>query len=116
MVRNRQKATINSLIEAHIEPGSTILHDGWKGYAKIPTGYQSIRVMHQDQNSENHTSYIEGLWSELRAFVQSSYSGGLVERNVDRIIMEGIWRRDIRRRNLALMQQVNELADIIRNY
>ena len=81
VVENRNSGTINNLVTRHILGGSYTIHDGWRGYERIPDNYCHHRYS-QQEDDEGNTSRIEGLWGELRAFVRNIYSAGIVEGNI----------------------------------
>jgi len=104
VVPSRTHAVINELVRRYVLRGSLILHDGWQGYARIPNAWRHINV----NNDETFTtSQVEGLWGQLRARIRNMYSGGVVEGNIEAVLTEVLWRR-----NLDL-QQVDTLDALI---
>ena len=112
VVENRNSGIINNLVTRHILGGSYIIHDGWRGYDRIPDNYRHHRYSQQEDDEDN-TSRIEGLWGELRAFVRNIYSAGIVEGNIRTFIQEMNFRRRCRTMRLPL---VEELIFVLRNY
>src|SRR5687768_1638585 len=79
VVRTRDAITLNNLILQHIQRGSIIVTDGWRGYSRIPRSYRHIDM---NDNPRYNTSQVEGLWGQIRARIRTSYGGGIIEDNV----------------------------------
>ena len=92
VVPDRTSATINGLIRRYTLRGSLIVHDGWHGYTRIPQPWRHINV---NDNENYNTSQVEGLWGQLRAKIRNIYSAGVVEGNVEEVLTEVLWRRNI---------------------
>jgi len=105
IVDNRNHATINQLIRRYVLPGSLIIHDGWQGYTRIPLPWRHVELDHENGIT---TSQIEGLWGQLRAIIRNMYFGGVVEGNVEAVLTEALWRR-----NLELAEE-DVLEELIR--
>ena len=92
VVQNRNHVTINQLIRRYTLPGSMIIHDGWQGYARIPNPWRHSQLDHENGIT---TSQVEGLWGQLRSIIRNMYSGGVVEGNVETVLTEVLWRRNL---------------------
>ena len=61
VVNDRSVATLMPIIRTHIRPGTTILSDEWRSYARFnSSGYTHLAVNHSenfaDPSSGNHLS------------------------------------------------------------
>jgi len=107
---NRNHATINRIIRQNVMEGSTIVTDGWQSHSRIPRQYMHINV---NNNPRYTTSQVESLWGQLRSYVRNMYSGGVVEGNVNAILIESLWRRNMNNQEEDITES---LIYIIRNY
>jgi hypothetical protein len=74
-VERRDAATLTALIHKWIHPGTTIISDCWAAYRDIGSlRYEHRTVNHSisfvDPNTGAHTNTIEGIWSQVKAFVR----------------------------------------------
>lgn len=74
---NASSKTLKTIIYGLIQPGSTIITDGWKGYYGISPEYNHQVVEHKKGSYVNkegfHTNSIEGFWSQLKRGIRSIY-------------------------------------------
>ena len=103
VVQNRNSATINNLIQRYTTRGSLIVHDGWQGYHNIPRPWRHIDV---NQDETYTTSQVEGLWGQLWPRIRNIYSGGVVAGNVEAVLTEVLWRRNVDFANRDLQEQL----------
>ena len=108
IVPDRTSATINRLIRRYTLRGSLIIHDGWHGYTRIPQPWRQINV---NTNDNYTTSQVEGLWGQLRARIRNIYSAGVVEGNVEEVLTEVLWRRNV---DFEASNHLDSLIDIMR--
>lgn len=71
-VPNRTSATLLTVIQNWIKPGTTIISDCWKAYDCLnKEGFKHLRVNHKmnfvDPETNAHTQNIERVWRETRA-------------------------------------------------
>lgn len=109
VVANRTHAVINNLIRRYTLRGSMIIHDGWQGYSRIPPPWRHIDV---SQDETTTTSQVEGLWGQLRSRIRNMYSGGVVEGNIEEVLTEVLWRRNV---DFSGRETLQELINIIAN-
>jgi transposase-like protein len=73
-VPDRTADTLMAVIDAWIEPGTTVISDRWAAYSDIDTlGYTHLTVNHSvafvDPNTGAHTNTIEGTWRHVKAYL-----------------------------------------------
>jgi len=99
-VENRNKVTLNAIIQAHVNMGSIVHTDLWKGYNGLSKlGYIHKTVKHsisfKDYETGTHINTIEGLWNGIKCKLPSSCR---TKKNIDGKICEFIWRRQNKNR------------------
>jgi len=112
VIKDKTAETLQDIIVNHVEEGSTICTDCWKGYIGLKDkGFRHKRINHRKGWIHNGytTNRVEGLWKQLRRFVRR-YSG-LKSYFVQDIINEALWRRYI---SLNKMNPVDELVRVLR--
>ena len=67
----RDQNTLLNLIEKHVEKGTTVMSDCWKGYNNLSSnGYEHLTVNHSknfvDPVTGAHTQQIESSWRQLK--------------------------------------------------
>ena len=67
----RDAATLTALIKKHVEPGTVIMSDCWRGYTRLEDeGYEHLTVNHSqhfiDPVSGANTQRIESSWRALK--------------------------------------------------
>lgn len=76
-IPDRTSLTLERIIESHVEMGTTIYTDEWRGYSGLTgMGYQHETVCHSRYflNPDNrlvHTQTIEGQWRWVRHFIKT---------------------------------------------
>ena len=74
----RTKKALWPMIQAYIQPKTTIFSDGWRAYRKLPTlGFKHAWVDHSKnfvdpENPTLHTNNIEGLWGVIKKWLPKS--------------------------------------------
>jgi hypothetical protein len=71
VVEKRDAATLNSVAQERILPGTKIYSDSWRGYKTMKTSYDFYQVNHRKSfvdkiNTNIHTNNIERLWRTLK--------------------------------------------------
>jgi transposase-like protein len=73
-VKDRTAETLMAVIRDWIEPGTTVISDGWKAYHDLASqGYTHLTVNHSlhfvDPNTGVHTNTIESTWHHAKVFL-----------------------------------------------
>lgn len=92
----RDKDTLLTLINKHVEKGTTIHTDCWKGYAGLTEeNFTHLTVNHQyqfvDPDTSATTNHIESQWRPLRHRLTR---GGIRKENLAEHLAEYLWRAD----------------------
>ena len=100
-VEDRTEATLVSHIHEWVEPGTTIVHDCWKGYVNLEKyGYEHKTVNHSVEfvNSESYdTNKIEGHWRQMKVSLPTH---GKKKEHYSSYLAEFIWRYMNREKDL----------------
>lgn len=111
-VPDRTAETLLGVITQHVMPGSIVMTDMWRSYARlVEHGYDHRTVNHsvhfRDPETGTHTNTIEGTWNGVKLCVAPR---NRTREDIDEHLMEFIWRR----RNQADIWQgfLNALRDI----
>ena len=66
-VENRTAATLLPIIQAHVQPGTRIITDGWQAYNNLQNHNVVNHTLHfvDPQDPTIHTNTVEGNWGEL---------------------------------------------------
>lgn len=108
---NRDAATLYGLIEQHVELGSTIHTDCWRGYNGLLGGgfAAHLTVNHSvnfvDPVTNVHTNNIESRWRALRHRLSR---GGIRRNQIDVHLAEHLWRQDCENRAADPFQEMIE--------
>lgn len=95
-VENRNSETLQAIINTHVNPGSTIITDLWKGYNSISeyNEYEHLTVNHsknfKDPVTGAHSNTIEGTWNGLKMRIKPR---SRTKNNIENRLWEFIWRR-----------------------
>jgi transposase-like protein len=77
LVKDRKETTLLEIIKRRIEPGTTIISDGWRSYFNLHNhGYTHFVINHSanfvdPQNRTIHTQNIENYWKHLKFWLKS---------------------------------------------
>ena len=89
----RDSNTLLTLINKHVEKGTLIMSDGWRGYSKLEeSGFKHLSVNHSkffvDPETGAHTQQIESSW---RALKRRLSRGGIKSKFYDLHFAEYLW-------------------------
>lgn len=74
-IRNTKRETLHQEIKDHVNPGSTVYTDDWRGYRKLPKDYEHQVINHAQSyvRGQVHTNTIENFWSLLKRTIKGTY-------------------------------------------
>jgi transposase len=77
-VEKRNKETLLSLLEEHVQKGTAVNTDEFKAYSSLPElGYEHQTVVHpkyQWAQGEAHTNSMEGYWGNLKKHIRGTHT------------------------------------------
>lgn len=76
VVKNVSSKTLKSVITAHVEKGTNVFTDEWKGYNELNKSFIHQRINHSQAEYVNgiiHTNGIENFWSLLKRGIFGQY-------------------------------------------
>jgi len=80
LVEKRNSTILIDIINKHVEKGTRIITDSWKGYnLVVENGYPHCKINHSKnfvspENSTIHTQNIENRWRRLKEFLKTKGS------------------------------------------
>lgn len=100
VVPDRTGKTLLEFIKDHVEEGTTIHTDKWKGYDRLSEeGFEHFTVNHTenfvDPETGSSTQIIERLWRDLKLPLKRY--NGIPREDVDLFLCEFVWRRHLKR-------------------
>lgn len=75
-IDNRFQTNLTAIISNHVEAGSTIYTDGWRGYNLLSQEYDHHFITHHTGEyvrGEIHTNTIENLWMQLKKSIRGAH-------------------------------------------
>lgn len=112
VIPNRTKDSLNKFIFSNIKKGTKIITDGFEGYNEIKECGYSHEILNKSSEGlgkgEKVTSHIESVWSQLKHFARI-YSNAISPENAEEYISEMWFRRECRRRNLKIYQEILQI-------
>ena len=101
VVNDASKESLQGFIKANVEPGSTIITDGWPSYASIgETGYNHIvPKKFETDNEDNTMPHVHLLSSLLKRWLLGTHQGAVREEHIQAYLDEYVFR--FNRRNAA---------------
>lgn len=104
----RNTATLQPLIQKHVERGSVIMTDSWSAYNNLETlGYEHLTVNHSqnfvDPQTFANTQTIESSWRFLRHTLERS---GIRHEHLDMHLCEFLFRRECKKRDFDPFSQI----------
>lgn len=107
---DRKARTLEDIILRNVTRGSIIHSDGWKGYSRLSSiGYRHSVVVHGKEfvaADGTHTQAIESQWRQLR---RTTSKGGVRHKDLGEHLIEYMWRRKNRIKNLDPFEQIIEI-------
>lgn len=98
---DRSASSLQTIVQKHVKVGSELHTDGWRAYRGLSLkGYSHRTVNHKEEfvaSDGTHTQRIESQWRNIRRKISQ---GGKRHENMTEYLLEHLWRRDCRRRNL----------------
>ena len=90
-IENAKGATLQEFIQANVEPGATVVTDGFRGYSGVAgLGYSHIvKVMKKDKNALTHVHLIISL---LKRWLLGTCQGAVSEQYMDYYLDEYVFR------------------------
>lgn len=77
VTQDASSTTLQRLLRSHVEIGSTLYTDEWRGYTRAARlGYDHNTVTHSANDYANgsvHTNTIEGFWGQLKGSIRGTY-------------------------------------------
>lgn len=98
VVKNVSSKTLKSVLTAHVEKGSTVFTDEWRGYNGIERQYEHQRIDHSHKEYVSgivHTNSIENFWALLKRGIFGQYHQ-ISKRHLHRYINEFCFRHNNR--------------------
>ena len=96
-VADRTVSTLTNVIQSHVEEGSVIITEQWKGYNRLAdSGYGHFTVNHSQNYADPDTRYhiqgIERAWVDAKAYTKRArgYSN-LLQYHLDELS----WRKSV---------------------
>ena len=113
---NRDAATLYDLIVEHVQLGSTIHTDYWRGYNGLGGGFAAhLTVNHPvnfvDPITKAYTNNIESQWRALRHRLSR---GGIRRHLINVHLAEHLWRQDCKNRAADPFQELTEDIRLVR--
>ena len=114
--------TLNKFIDEHVEKGSTLYTDEWKGYNKVADlDMKHERVTHKKneyKKGKATTNGIENYWSHLKRSIKGTYIK-MSKNNIHLFLRESLWRFNTKNYDerfeiiLEILLSIKEIEDII---
>ena len=104
-IQDAGEENIGTFIQRHIEPGSRIRTDGWRGYSDTAlAGYtHSVRIVGIPERAHQRAPHIHRVFSNLKTWLLGTHHGGkpqYLQRDLD----EYVFRFNRRRTPMAAFQ------------
>ena len=92
-VMNASATSLEEAIQQAIEPGSTILTDGWKGYSQLESlGYVHDIIRHETAIGDNLLPRCNRVASLLKRWLMGTHQGGISHEHLDYYLDEYTFR------------------------
>jgi transposase-like protein len=84
---------MNKVIPEIIEPGATVVTDGWSGYREISSfGYHHKVITYKDANKENILPVVNIVVSLLKRWLLGTHQGAVRHSHLDYYLDEFVFR------------------------
>lgn len=119
-IPNANTATMNKVIPTIIEPGSTVITDGWSGYQELQSlGYKHKVLTYKQEGKENLLPGANLIVSLLRRWLMGTHQGAVRRSHLDYYLDEFVFRFN-RRKSQArgklfyrMIQQAVQIAPLL---
>ena len=110
VVRDLSAASLVPFVEASVEPGSTVLTDGWQGYAPLRKGYDHRpSTVGDPRNASKLFPRVHRTFSNLKTWLQGTHHG-VGAKHLPHYIDEFVFRFNRRRTPMAAFQSLLGLS------
>lgn len=91
IVPNVQGKTLKSFVNGHVERGSKIVTDGWRGYSFLPgDGYEHAPKKHAEE--DDCLPHFHRVFSNLKSWLQGTFHGNMGEKHLQAYLNEFTFR------------------------
>lgn len=108
-IPNARAATLADVIERHIEPGTTISTDDWRGYNILqvsPYGHGTVNHSAKEYvRGIHHTNSIEGFWSHFKRAIKGTHVH-ISAKHAAKYVGEFAYRRNMRDSQHAMFKRL----------
>ena len=106
-VEDLSAASLASFVAASVEPGSTVLTDGWQGYAPLRRGYdhRPSAVGGDPRNASRLLPRVQRTFSNLKTWLRGTHHG-VSARHLPHYVDEFVFRFNRRRTPMAAFRSL----------
>jgi transposase-like protein len=110
VVRDLSAASLVPFVEASVDPGSTVLTDGWQGYAPLREGYDHRpSTVGDPRNASELFPRVHRTFSNLKTWLQGTHHG-VGAKHLPHYVDEFVFRFNRRRTPMAAFQSLLGLS------
>ena len=110
VVRDLSAASLVPFVEASVDPGSTVLTDGWQGYAPLRKGYDHRpSTVGDPRNASELFPRVHRTFSNLKTWLQGTHHG-VGAKHLPHYVDEFVFRFNRRRTPMAAFQSLLGLS------
>jgi len=110
VVRDLSAASLVPFVEASVDPGSTVLTDGWQGYAPLRKGYDHRpSTVGDPRNASKLFPRVHRTFSNLKTWLQGTHHG-VGAKHLPHYVDEFVFRFNRRRTPMAAFQSLLGLS------
>lgn len=113
VIPNTSMKTITAFVKDAVEPGSTILSDGWQAYNGVKNeGYSHKAYVEGDgKNAPKLLPHVHRVFSNLKAWLLGTHHGRVSPQHLQAYLNEYVFRFNRRQTPMAAFQTILGLAD-----